>query len=102
MSPIRNIWLTQLPKKYTILYKNAYLLENKMTKVTAKYQITIPPAVRNELGIVPGSRVEIAKKGNDFVIVVDPIGQLKKNWRGRCKGTETTDEYMNVVRGSAE
>ncbi len=73
-----------------------------MTKVTAKYQITIPPAVRNELGIVPGSQVEIAKKGNDFVIVVNPIDQLKKNWRGKFKGTETTDEYMNAVRGDAE
>ena len=55
-------------------------MEDKMTKVTAKYQITIPPAVRNELGIVPGSQGEIARKGNDFVIVVNPIDQLKKTW----------------------
>jgi AbrB family looped-hinge helix DNA binding protein len=38
-------------------------MENKMSEVTAKYQITIPPAVRNELGIVPGSEIEIVKKG---------------------------------------
>ncbi len=73
-----------------------------MTKVTAKYQITIPPTVRNELGIVPGSQVEIARKGNDFVIVVNPIDQLKKNWRGKFKGPETTDEYMNEIRGRVE
>ena len=73
-----------------------------MTKVTAKYQITIPPAVRNELGIVPGSQVEIAKKGNDFVIVVNPIDQLKNNWRGKFKGAETTDEYINEIRGKAK
>ena len=73
-----------------------------MTKVTAKYQITIPPAVRNELGIVPGSRVEITKKGKDFVIVVNFLDQLKKNWRGKFKGVETTDEYMNGIRGKVE
>ena len=32
----------------------------RMTKVTAKYQITIPPEVRRELGIVPGSEVDIS------------------------------------------
>ncbi len=72
-----------------------------MTKVTAKYQITIPPAVRKELGIIPGSQVDITRKGNDFVIVVNPIEHLKKNWRGKFKGTETTDEYMNEIRGNA-
>jgi AbrB family looped-hinge helix DNA binding protein len=77
-------------------------MEEKMTKVTAKYQITIPPAVRNELGIVPGSQVEIARKGNDFVIVVDPIDQLKKSWRGKFKGDETTDGYMDEIRGKVE
>jgi len=70
-----------------------------MSKVTAKYQITIPPTVRNELGIVPGSEVEIAKKGREFVLVVNPIEQLKKNWRGKFKNGQTTDEYMNDIRG---
>ena len=70
-----------------------------MSKVTVKYQITIPPAVRNELGIVPGSQVEIARKGNDFVIVVNPIDQLKKTWRGKFKGEQATDEYMDNIRG---
>jgi AbrB family looped-hinge helix DNA binding protein len=35
----------------------------KMAKVTAKYQITIPPKVREKLGIVPGAEVDIAKEG---------------------------------------
>ena len=73
-----------------------------MTKVRAKYQITIPPSVRKELGIIPGSQVDITRKGNDFVIVVNPIEHLKKNWRGKFKGAETTDEYMNEIRGNAE
>ncbi len=34
-----------------------------MSKVTAKYPITLPVKVRNELGTVPGAEVEIVKKG---------------------------------------
>ncbi len=70
-----------------------------MSKVTTKYQITIPPEVRNELGIVPGNEVEIAKQGSQFVLLVDPIKALKKKWRGKFKGHQKTDEYINDIRG---
>ena len=70
-----------------------------MAKVTAKYQITIPPDVRTELGIVPGCEVEIRKDGERYVLVVDPIAELKKHWRGKFKGKQTSDEYINQVRG---
>jgi len=56
-----------------------------MTTVTAKYQITIPPAVRKELGIVSGSQVEIAKRGKDFVLLVNPIDHLRKTGAGNLK-----------------
>ena len=71
-----------------------------MTKVTAKYQITIPPEVRTELGIVPGSEVEICKEEDRYVLVVDPIAELKKKWRGRFKDKQSSDEYMNQIRGT--
>ncbi|CAB1058359.1 hypothetical protein D1BOALGB6SA_3115 [Olavius sp. associated proteobacterium Delta 1] len=70
-----------------------------MAKVTAKYQITIPPDVRTELDIVPGSEVDIRKKGAHFVLVVDPIAELKKKWRGKFKGKQTSDNYMDQIRG---
>jgi AbrB family looped-hinge helix DNA binding protein len=70
-----------------------------MAKVTAKYQITIPPEVRNELRIVPGSEVDIQKRGSQYVLVVDPIAELKKSWRGKFKDRQTSDEYINQVRG---
>ena len=73
-----------------------------MTKVTAKYQITLPPDVRNELSIVPGSEVEIARKGNDYVLVVNPIAELKKTWRGKYRGKQRTDEYIDEIRGRIE
>jgi AbrB family looped-hinge helix DNA binding protein len=72
-----------------------------MSKVTAKYQITIPPEVRKELGIIPGTKVDITRKGDRYVLIVKPINELKKRWRGRFKDGMTTDEYMDEVRGKA-
>jgi len=70
-----------------------------MSKVTAKYQITIPPNVRNQLGIVPGSEVDISKEGDRYVLLVDPVAELKKKWRGKFKSKQSSDEYMNLIRG---
>ena len=70
-----------------------------MSKVTAKYQVTIPVKVRKELCIVPGSEVDITKEGQKYVLVVDPIETVRKKWRGRFKGGPTTMEYMDEVRG---
>jgi AbrB family looped-hinge helix DNA binding protein len=70
-----------------------------MSKVTAKYQITIPPYVRTELGIVPGCEVDIRKEGDRYVLLVDPVTELKKNWRGKFKDKQSSDEYMDQIRG---
>ena len=70
-----------------------------MAKVTAKYQITIPPEVRRRLGIVPGAEVDIARQGDKYVLVVDPVETIKKKWRGRFRGRGTTMEYLDKVRG---
>ncbi len=70
-----------------------------MSRVTAKYQITIPPKVRKELGIVPGSEVDIMKKKDKYVLIVNPVVELKKKWRGKFRDEKTTDEYMNEIRG---
>lgn len=71
-----------------------------MSKVNAKYQVTIPIKVRKELGIVPGTEVEIEKEGQKYVLLVDPIEAIKRKWRGRFKGGPTTMEYLDEVRGS--
>ena len=72
-----------------------------MSKVTAKYQITIPVNIRKELGILPGTEVDIAKEGQKYVIVVDPIETVMRKWRGMFRGGPTTMEYMDEVRGKA-
>jgi len=70
-----------------------------MSKVTAKYQITIPPDVRAELGIVPGCEVDIRKDGRRYVLVADPVAELKKSWRGKFKDRQSSDEYIDQIRG---
>lgn len=70
-----------------------------MSKVTAKYQVTIPVKVRKELGIVPGTEVDIKKEGQKYVLIVDPIEKIREKWQGKFKGSSTTMDYMEEVRG---
>jgi AbrB family looped-hinge helix DNA binding protein len=70
-----------------------------MSKVTDKYQITLPKGVRKELGIVPGTDVDIVKEGKRFLLVVNPADGIKRKWRGRFKDGATTDAYLDEVRG---
>ena len=70
-----------------------------MSKVTAKYQITIPIKVRKEMDIVPGTDVDIRKEGQKYVLVANPIETIRKKWRGKFKGRPTTMEYMDEIRG---
>jgi len=72
-----------------------------MSKVTAKYQITIPLKVRKELGIVPGSEVDITIEGDKYILIVNPINEIKKKWRGRYKNGKTANDYMDEIRGKA-
>lgn len=75
-----------------------------MPRVTSKGQVTIPIAVRERLGIVPGSEVEFE--------VEDGTARLRKTTSGRGRGWElierirgtatsgmTTDEIMALTRG---
>lgn len=70
-----------------------------MSKVTAKYQITIPVKIRKELNIFPGSEVDIIKDGNKYVLILNPIDELKRKWRGKFKNGTTTNDYLNEIRG---
>jgi AbrB family looped-hinge helix DNA binding protein len=73
-----------------------------LSKVTAKYQITIPIKVRKELGIVPGTEVDIAKEGKRYVLITDPVKSIRDKWRGKLKDGTTTMEYMDDVRGTVD
>lgn len=73
-----------------------------MSRVTAKYQITIPLKVRKELGIVPGTEVDIAKQGKKYVLIADPVSTIRNKWRGRFKDGTTTMDYIDEIRGEVD
>lgn len=73
-----------------------------MSKVTAKYQITIPQNVRKELGIVPGTEVDIVKQGEKYILIADPIRAIRNKWRGIFKDGTRTMDYIDEVRGKAD
>ncbi len=73
-----------------------------MGKATAKYQITIPPKVRKELGIVPGMSVDIKKEGNMYFLHVNSLEGIKRKWRGRFRDKISSDQYLENIRGSIQ
>ena len=72
-------------------------------RVTSKGQVTIPLAVRRELGIAPGSEVEIVAHGDHAEI--RPVESLSRGERivralaGTATGGLSTDEVMALTRG---
>ncbi len=73
-----------------------------MAKVTAKYQITIPKGIREEMGIFPGCDVEIRKEKGMYVLFADLKQDIRKKWRGKFKNGKTSDAYIEEIRGRAD
>jgi AbrB family looped-hinge helix DNA binding protein len=73
------------------------------TTVTAKGQVTIPKAVRDMLGIGPGSQVDFrrAADGNIVVVPVDAGKQGSRfaKFRGHAGKGMSTDQIMALTRG---
>jgi antitoxin PrlF len=73
------------------------------TTVTAKGQVTIPKAIRDFLGIGPGSAVDF-KRAADGSIVLVPANDIKpinrfERLRGHAGPGLSTDEIMAMTRG---
>ena len=73
------------------------------TTVTSKGQVTIPKAVRDFLGIGPGSKVEFRRTADGQIVVV-PLDAARPNsrfaqLRGHAGAGMTTDEIMALTRG---
>lgn len=71
-------------------------------RVTSKGQVTIPQAIRAQLGIQPGSEVtfEVEGEGVRIVKIADsPHGRtLVDRLRGSGHGRMSTDEIMALTR----
>jgi antitoxin PrlF len=70
--------------------------------VTAKGQITIPKAVREALGVKPGSKVDFKPLEDGHIAIVKqgpkPKGRFDR-FRGVATTKLTTDEIMALTRG---
>lgn len=73
------------------------------TTVTAKGQVTIPKAVRDLLGIVPGSQVDFYRAADGNVVLKradakKPVSRFQK-LRGHAGKGLGTDAIMALTRG---
>lgn len=70
--------------------------------VTAKGQITIPKAVRDALGVKPGSKIDFKPLDDGHIAIVKqgpkPKGRFDRFVGHAGKGM-TTDEIMRLTRG---
>jgi AbrB family looped-hinge helix DNA binding protein len=76
-------------------------------RLTSKGQVTIPQAVRERLGLVPGAEVEFAEEGGVVVVrrAAPRTGRgarLVARVAGRRRGQGlSTDEVLALTRGPA-
>lgn len=74
-------------------------------RITSKGQVTIPKALRDELGLLPGTEVEFVRDEEGVRVFRTPTGpsrgeELVKHLREAGKNyTMTTEEVMRLTRG---
>ena len=70
------------------------------TIVSEKGQITIPKQIRNRLGIVPGTVLEINTDGGKLIGFKMDETDVFEKWRGAglIPGHGTVDAYIDEVR----
>jgi antitoxin PrlF len=72
------------------------------TRVTERGQVTIPKALRERLGIVPGTEIEFeAEAGRLIGRKADSQAPIDR-WYGTLQVAESTDEFMDAIRGPVE
>lgn len=62
-------------------------------KVSPKYQVVIPEAVRNALGLRAGSKVEVIAKGKvAFLVPLQELDELKGELAGKLNSKSLRDK----------
>ena len=74
------------------------------TTVTSKGQVTIPKAVRELLGIKPGTEVDFRLAADGAVVIERADARPRKSRFEKLRGTAgagmSTDELMSLLRGA--
>ena len=86
-----------------VVLPGTVILEARM-KVTAKGQVTIPLAVREQLGLIPNTEVEFVIEGGRAVLQKFRRSQRRgakvvAHLRGRGTVQMTTEEILSLTRG---
>lgn len=75
-------------------------------RITSKGQVTIPQAIREQLGLLPHTEVEFVVEGGAVRIVKVEVqpgrsrgAQALRHLRGRASTSMSTDEIMALTRG---
>lgn len=73
------------------------------TTVTVKGQVTIPKAVRDILGVLPGSKVRFRRNSTGEIVIEPANGKRPvsrfSSYRGYLGTEMSTDEIMALTRG---
>ena len=84
-----------------IQFAYTHTLISVKATVSDKGEITIPKRVRDRLGIVPGTVLEIESTEDKIVAVKRQQDDRFAKWRGAgsLPGDISVDEYLDNVRG---
>jgi antitoxin PrlF len=68
--------------------------------VSEKGQITIPKAVRDQLGLRPGTRLDFVAERGRLVGIKEVKADVVEKWLGRGKLPvgKDTDDYLRIIR----
>ena len=62
-------------------------------KVSPKFQVVIPEAIRNALGIIAGSHVNVIAKGKiAYLVPVPELHDLQKQLKGKISSDKIRDK----------
>lgn len=70
-----------------------------MSRVTRKGQVTIPKAIREEMGIEPGDEVTFTETDEGVVLRKEVDENRFERWRGVADTEETVEDRMAKLRG---
>ncbi len=82
---------------------DAHQDEIKHMRINSKGQVTIPQAIREQLGLLPGTEVQIAIDGNAVKLrkhrkTASRGGQLVARLRGKATTRLSTDQILALTR----
>lgn len=70
-----------------------------MSRVTQKGQVTIPKAVREDMGLHPGDEVSFEETDEGYVLRKDVTDDPFERWRGVAETDATVEERIEALRG---